>query len=115
MTRTEKLLAKHKMRKQVEEVLRSPEYKQMQKEIETQNVSIAIGKIAFISCEFLENNHGYKKSGLKKFLKYLLECLEYTNEDEDFFLTHDRYYKEMMDLDVLAELGMGLEDSGHES
>lgn len=114
MTRTEKLLAKHKMHKQVEEVLRSPEYREIQRKIEAQNISVAIGKIAFISCEFLENNHGYKKQGLKKFLKYLLDCLEYTNEDEDFFLTHDKYYKEMMDLDVLAELGMALENE-HES
>lgn len=114
MTRTEKILAKHKMHKQVEEVLRSPEYREMQREIEAKNVSIAIGKLAFIGCEFLENNHGYKKTGLKKFLKYLLDCLEYTSEDEEFFLTHDKYYKEMMDLDVLAELRMALENE-HET
>lgn len=110
MSWVDKAIQKNKMRKQVEYALNTPEYKKMQKEIEAKNVSIAIGKLAFIGCEFLENNHGYKKTGLKKFLKYLLECLEYTNEDEDFFLTHDKYYKEIMDLDVLAELGMALED-----
>lgn len=109
MSWVDKALAKNKMKKQVAEVLNGEEYRHMQREMEERAVGNAIARLAFISCEFLENTHGYKKAGLKKFLKYLQDCIDYTMEDEDFFLTHDKYYKEMMDLDVLAELGMALE------
>ena len=46
---------------------------------------------------------------MKKFLKYLVDCLEYTGEDEDFFMTHEKYYKEEMNLDVLSEMNMMIE------
>lgn len=96
--------------KQAKEIMNTPRFKEAMKEQDIKSTANAIGRLAFISCEFLENNHGYKKAGLKKFLKYLADCIEYTSEDEDFFLTHDKYYKEIMNLDVLAELGLGLEE-----
>jgi hypothetical protein len=88
----------------------TPVFKEVMKEQQIKATANAIGRLAFIACEFLENNHGYKKVGLKKFLKYLSECIDYTGEDEDFFLTHEKYYKEIFDLDVLGELGLCLED-----
>lgn len=97
--------------KKAKEVMNAPIFKEAMKEQEIRSTANAIGRLAFITCEFLENNHGYKKAGLKKFLKYLLDCLEYTGTDDEFFLTHDKYYKGEMGLDVLAELGLGLEGS----
>lgn len=58
---TDKALQKHKMQKLVEEVMKSPEYKERERQLEAQWTANAIARIAFISCEFLENNHGYKK------------------------------------------------------
>ena len=109
MSWQDKALQKHKIKKQIDEVMNSPQYKMAEREREAQWTSNAIARFAFICCEFLENNHGYKANGLKKFLKYLVDCLEYTGEDEDFFLTHEKYYKEEMGLDVLAEMNMALE------
>lgn len=105
----DKALQKRKLEKQIDEVMNSPQYKMLEREREAQWTSNAIARFAFIGCEFLENNHNYKKNGLKKFLKYLYDCLEYTGQDEYFFLTHEKYYKEEMDLDVLAEMNMELE------
>ena len=42
--------------------------------------------------------------------KYAYCLCEAQGEDEEFFLSHEKYYKEIMDLDVLGELGLRLED-----
>ena len=96
--------------KKAKEIMNTQGFKEVMKERDIKSTANAIGRLAFIACEFLENNHGYKKPGLKKFLKYLADCIDYTGEDDEFFLTHDKYYKEIMDLDVLAELGLKLEE-----
>lgn len=48
-------------------------------------------------------------------MKYLLDCLKCTNDDEEFFLTHEKYYKGEFDLDVLGELGLAIEKEGADS
>jgi hypothetical protein len=101
---------RYEAEKMAKQVMNTPSFKETLKEQEIRATTNAIARLAFIACEFLENNHGYKKVGLKKFLKYLLDCLEYTGTDDEFFITHEKYYKEMMGLDVLAELGLALEE-----
>lgn len=104
----DKALQKHKMEKLVEEVMNSPEYKKLERERNDEILNQSIAQLAFIVCEFLENNHGYKKAGLSKFLKYLNDCMGCSAKQDDFFIAHDKYYKEMMQLDVLAEFGLKL-------
>ena len=110
MARIDKYRKRWEAEKKAKEVMDAPVFKEAIKEQNIKATANAIGRLAFIACEYLENNHGYKKVGLKKFLKYLSDCIDYTGEDEEFFLTHDKYYKEEMDLDVLKELGLCLED-----
>lgn len=110
MTKTEKALQKHKMQKMVEEVMKSPEYKKREQELEAQWVANALGRFAFMMCGFLETRHGYKGEGLKRFLDFLRVSLECTTDDEDFFKEYDSYYKFEYGLDVLAEIGLGLEE-----
>lgn len=112
MSWAEKQLAKHKVRKQIEEIMNSPEYKKIRQEEETAAVLNALGRFAFFACGYLETRHGYKKVGLKKFLKYLITCIECTEDDENFFLDYEKYYKDELDLDVLKELGLEIEKSG---
>ena len=95
--------------KMAKKVMDSPRFKEALREQDIRATTTAIAKLAFISCEFLENTHGYKKRGLKKFLKYLLHFVEEVGADEEFLVTQDKYYKEMLDLDVLGELGLALE------
>lgn len=106
MGRLDKLRKKYEAEKMALKVMDSPKFKEALREQEIKSTTNAIGRLAFITCEFLENTHGYKKAGLKKFLKYLVDCLDYTSTDDEFFITHEKYYKEMMELDVLAELGL---------
>ena len=111
MAKIDKYRKRYEAEKLAKDVMDTPVFKEVIKEQQIKATANAIGRLAFISCEFLENNHGYKKVGLKKFLKYLFECIDYTGEDEEFFLTHEKYYKEEMDLDVLGELGLKLENN----
>lgn len=61
-------------------------------------------------CGFLETRHGYKAAGLKKFLDFVVVSLKETEDNIEFFKDYDVYYKEEYGLDVLAELGLGLEE-----
>ena len=110
MGKLDKLRKRYEAEKMAKKVMDSPTFKEALKEQEVRATTAAIAKLAFISCEFLENTHGYKKRGLKKFLKYLLHFVEEIGNDSEFLVTQDKYYKEMMDLDVLGELGMALEE-----
>lgn len=103
----DKALQKRRMEKQIKEIMNSPEYKQVEREREDQMFWSALYQLSFISCEFLERNHGYKKKGLQKFLKYLHDCI--VEADDGFYLSQDKYYKEEMNLDVLEVFGMKIE------
>jgi len=107
-------LAKQRKRyeaeKKAKELMNTQRFKEAMKEQDLRATANAIGRLAFITCEFLENNHGYKQVGLKKFLKYLADCIDYTGTDADFFITQEKYYKTIYGLDVLGELGLGLEE-----
>lgn len=108
MASLEKQRRRWEAEKKAKEVMSAQSFKEAMKEQEIRSTANAIGRLAFIACEYLENKHGYKKLGLIRFLNYLADCIDYTGEDEDFFLTQDKYYKEIHGLDVLAELGLGL-------
>lgn len=105
----DKALQKHRMEKMIEEVMKSPEYKASEQKRNDEILNQSIATLAFIACEFLENNHGYKKNGLKKFLTYLNDCMNESIKDSDFFTAHVEYYKKEMGLDVLAEFGLKVE------
>ena len=106
----EKALKKHKSHKMLEEVMNTQEFKEKKREWEAQNVADAIAKFAFIMCGFLETRYGYKKEGLKKFLAFFAKSLKETDDNDDFFVDYDKYYKYEYGLDVLGELGLGLEE-----
>ena len=110
MAKMDKYRRRYEAEKKAKEIMDTPRFKEAMKEENIRATANAIGRLAFIACEFLENHHGYKKVGLKKFLEFLSWSIDYTGEDDEFFLTHDKYYKEEMDLDVLKELGLRLED-----
>ena len=110
MAKIDKYRKRYEAEKLAKEVMDTPVFKDVIKEQQIKATANAIGRLSFIACEYLENKHGYKKAGLKRFLEFLYWCIDYTGEDEEFFLSHEKYYKEEMDLDVLGELGLRLED-----
>ena len=110
MSYWDKIRRKEANRKVTQEVINSPEFKEYMRQHEEQAVINALARFAFMMCEFLETRHGYKKQGMLKALKFVRGCLEYTTDNETFFKDGYEYFKSEYDLDVLAELGLGLED-----
>lgn len=106
----DKMRQREAKRKMAQDVMNSPEFKEYMRQHDEQAVINALARFAFMMCEFLETRHGYKKQGMLKALKFVRGCLEYTEDNENFFVDNDKYYKEEYDLDVLAELGMGVEE-----
>lgn len=106
----DKVRKKEVQRKITQEVLNAPEFKAYMVKHEEQAVLNALGRFVFMMCGFLETRHGYKAAGLKKFLDFVVVSLKETDGNSDFFTGYDTYYKEEYGLDVLAELGLGLEE-----
>lgn len=111
----DKELQKHKIRKMVEEAMNTPEFKEMQRQNEEKAVLNALGRFTFMMCEYLETRHGYKANGLKKFLKFVLGCLDYTGDNELYFKDCHDYFLEEYGVDVLGELGLGIAKEGEEN
>lgn len=109
MTWAEKQLRQYKARKQIEEIMNSPEFKKYEREKESQSVLNALASFSFMACGYLEIKHGYKKDGLKKFLQYIKGCIESMELDEDFLIATEKYYIDELKLDVLKELGLKLD------
>lgn len=110
MSYWDKVRKKEARRKITNEVLNAPEFKEYMRQHEEQAVLNALGRFAFMMCGFLETRHGYKGKGLKKFLSFVVLNLHCTEDNVDFFKDYDAYYKDEFGLDVLAELGLGLEE-----
>ena len=109
---------KHRKRyeaeKMTKQVMENPMFKAAMKEQEERAVLNALARFTYMMCGFLETRHGYKKEGLKKFLGYVFMNLQYTGDDADFFVEYEKYYREEYGLDVLGELGLGLEAEENE-
>lgn len=110
MSYWDKVRKKEARRKVTQEVLNAPEFKEYMRQHEEQAVLNALGRFVFMMCGFLETRHGYKAAGLKKFLDFVVVSLKETEDNIEFFKDYDVYYKEEYGLDVLAELGLGLEE-----
>ena len=91
------------------EVMNTPEFKKELHKMQEQATVNALGKFTFMMCGFLETRHGYKKDGLKKFLDFVLTELKCTEDDENFFIEYDKYYREEYGLDVLGKIGLGID------
>lgn len=110
MSYWDKVRKKEARRKITNEVLNAPEFKEYMQKHEEQAVLNALGRFLFMMCGFLETRHGYKSKGLKKFLSYVVLNLKCTEDNVEFFKDYDSYYKDEYGLDVLAELGLALEE-----
>lgn len=108
MSWVDKVHERNRIQKQIEQILNGPEYKKMQEEFKVECVTQALARFTFMMCGFLETRHGYKKDGLTKFLDFVLTELQCTEDDENFFIDYDKYYREEYGLDVLGALGLGI-------
>lgn len=111
MAKIDKYRKRYEAEKMAKQVMDSPQFKEAMRQQEERAVLNALARFSFMMCGFLETRHGYKAEGLKKFLKFVTVSLECTEDDSNFFLEYDKYYKDEYGLDVLGELGLGLENN----
>ena len=102
---------RQQLKKQIEEVMNSPQYQEARKIDRQQAALQALCRLCFLSCEYLELKHGYKQKGLESFVKFAkARIIEIGKEDDEAALEADnQYYKENYNLDVLGALGLELE------
>ena len=66
----------------------------------------------FVTFDFLENRHRYKKRGLTKFLTFAAKRFKYIEENENYFIEMNEHFKEEYELDAFELLGLKIEESG---
>lgn len=108
MSWTDRELKKHKVNKLASEIVNSPAYKEAQRKDKEQQVLLALARLTFISCEYLELKHGYKKNGLKNFIEFVKNRMTEIGNDLEYFTDVQKYYGSI-GLDVMKELGMEIE------
>lgn len=103
-----KMHKKHQTTKIVNQIMESKEWKEAKKKDQEQAVFNAFLRLSFFACEYLEEKHGYKKKGLQRFLKYMVELMDEPKDDQQYFIDAEKYYKEELGLDVMKELGLAI-------
>lgn len=108
MSWAEKELRKHRLKKELDKLLNSPEYKAMQKRDEQRIVLHAFARFCYLGCEYLEMKHRYGKRGLLDWLDFAKVRIVEIAEDDTYYTDAKNYYKEYHDLDVLEFLGLSI-------
>lgn len=109
MSYFDKVRKKEASKKLAREVMNTPEFKKEIQKMRESAVMEALARFTFMMCGFLETRHGYKTDGLQKFLSFVITELKCTEDDENFFIEYDKYYREEYGLDVLGKFGLGIE------
>lgn len=80
MSWAEKELRKARIRKQVDAVLNSPEYKRQQREHDLKVFLV----YCIVSVDYLVRNEGYKAKRVQRFLDFVKEQMHYISDDEEY-------------------------------
>ena len=97
---------KYQVEKLVKEVLRNPEYKQMQQQEDLKCFSC----LALISVDFMMRKHGYSKKRILEYVEFLKRQLSYVTEDEEYFKLLNLEIEKDTGVNVLRELDIEIKD-----
>lgn len=85
MSWADKQLKKHKLRKQIKEIMDSPEFqKERQKELD-KHTAEAMNCFLLISVDYLYRNYHCKRKGVLKYLEFVLHQMHFAQKDEEYF------------------------------
>ena len=85
MSWADKQLRKHKLRKQIKEIMDSPEFqKERQKELD-KHTAEAMNCFLLISVDYLYRNYHCKRKGVLKYLEFVLRQMHFAQKDEEYF------------------------------
>ena len=115
MAWTDKALKRAKAEKMAKEIMSSKKYQDARKADMEQAALNAYCRFCLVACDYLQIRHGYKKNGIKAFLKYATEVMQYTTEDDQYFEDMNNVMIDECGIDVLEALGMKVVKDGEES
>ena len=105
----DKALKKAREEKLVADVVNSRAYRQQKKKEDLRMFAL----LGFISCDYLELKHRYKRNGFMNFLKFANERMRYISTDNEYYIDDmNSFYKEEHGIDMLKWLGI---DSTYQS
>lgn len=106
---TDKALKKAKVEKMATDIIKSKKYQEAKKKDMEQAALNAYCRLCLVTCDYLQIKHNYKKNGIKNFLKYASEVMQYTLEDDNYFEDMNQVMIDECGIDVLEALGMKIE------
>ena len=80
MSWAEKELKKAKLKKKIDEVMKSPEYKQRENE---QNLGVCL-TYCIISVDYLFRHENYGQKRVKRFLDFVKQQMKYVADDDEY-------------------------------
>ena len=104
----EKQLKRHKAEQMAKDIIKSKKYQDARKADMEHAATNAYLRFCLVACDFLQIRHGYKKRGIENFLRYASEIMQYTLEDDQYFIDMNQVMIDECGIDVMAELGMGV-------
>lgn len=114
MSWADKIHKQQRIHKQVQEVMKSPEWKKLHREDQEQNVLQALCRFCFVACDFLEVRHNYGKKGMENFLDFVIKRMQYMEDNDQYFVEMQEYFLKNHNLDVLKRLGLKYVKDGEE-
>lgn len=102
----DKALKKHKVEKMTMEIIKSKKYQDAKRADMEQAALNAYCRFCLVACDYLQIRHNYKKNGIKNFLKYASEVMQYTLEDDKYFEDMNQVMIDECGIDVMDALGM---------
>lgn len=104
MSWADKQLKKHKLRKQIKEIMDSPEFqKERQKELD-QHTAEAMNCFLLISVDYLYRNYHCKRKGVLKYLEFVLRQMHFAQKDEEYFRLMNEELEKEVGVNVLGTL-----------
>ena len=90
------------------DIINSKKYQDAKKKDMEQASLNAYCKFCLVACDYLQIKHSYKANGIKGFLKYASEVMQYTLEYEKYFEDMNQVMIDECGIDVLETLGMNI-------
>lgn len=110
----DKALKIHQAKKMAYEVLNSPEYKQIREGERKDDYTLAYTNFIFMTLDYLELKHNYGTKGFDHFLKYAAERFVYVQDNDDYFIAMNEYWKREKNYDVFQKFGLAIQKKGEE-
>lgn len=105
----DKQIKKQQAEKMAKELMNTKEYKDAQKQDRLHSFAL----LCLTACDYLELKEGYRKKRILNFLQFMSGRMKYIADDNpDYCLEMNDYFKDEYGIDVLGTLGVKLEREG---